>query len=251
VDLKLAEAVLLTSHARLALITGEPMGLSLEHPLFKYTSSIIFEKDAGQGWSGPATQVANHPEGWCESLRASGVGDVALQGGGGIRVTRSDRQWVWQQTMDLVQPKPADGKIWAVRYREFELKNVGAPPEVTVEAASARLLEVLQGCESLARDAGEAGWAKFFGNALIELTRADSATPQACQLLPVRGYSAAAHRLLRACDLAWAFGGMGSWNDLYFDESSHARRYDHLTPQLKAALEGGILAAAKSEVSTG
>jgi len=62
-DLKLAEAALLTSHARLALSTGEPLGLNLEHPLFRYTSTLVFEIDGGQGWSAPASEVANHPEG--------------------------------------------------------------------------------------------------------------------------------------------------------------------------------------------
>lgn len=251
VDLKLAEAALLTSHARLALSTGEPIGLSLEHPLFKYTSTIIFETDAGQGWPGPASQVANHPEGWCEYLRASGASAIALQSGGVIRVTGTGPEHVWHQTMDVLQPKPADGRLWAVRYRAFESKNVGTPPELTVDDASARLREVLQGCESLARDAGEGGWAKFFGNASMVLNQPAEVSSQKCRLLPARGYSAAAHRLLRACELSWAFGGMGSWNDLYIDDSRHARRYDELTPQLKKALDAGISAAVNSEPSAG
>jgi len=51
--------------------------------------------------------------------------------------------------------------------------------------------------------------------------------------------------------LSWAFGGMGSWNDLYIDDSRHARRYDELTPQLKKALDAGISAAVNSEPSAG
>jgi len=249
VDLKIAEAALLTSHVRVALTTGEPLGLSLEHPLFKHTFTLVFETDAGQGWSGPASQVANHPEGWLEYLRASRARAIALQGGGVIRVAGAGAERVWHQTMDVVKPKPENGRLWAVRYREFEAKNVGTPPQITVETASASLLEAVQGCESLARDAGELGWAKFFGNAVRALNLVDNVTPQECQLLPTRGFSAAAHRLLRACELSWAFGGMGSWNDLDLDDSTQAYRYDKLTPQLKAALDAGILAAVNSELS--
>jgi hypothetical protein len=56
-------------------------------------------------------------------------------------------------------------------------------------------------------------------------------------------YSREARQLLSACERAWVFGGMGSWNDLGFREGDLQRRYDQVTPSLYEAVVGGIAAA--------
>jgi len=247
VDGKLAEAVLLTSHVRVAFANIQPFTLSREHPSFAGTASLTFEIDDGQGWSGAATQVASSLAGWFEYLQASAARACGLVGGV-LCVSGPAGERVWRQSMDVVKPRPADGRIWAVRYREFDAK--AAWPQVSLEASAARLLEVLVECQALAHDAAEAGWAKFFDNARHELNPPTDSLVQASHLLPALGYSAAAQRLLRGCELAWAFGGMGSWNDLDFADVEHRRRYGRLTPQLKTAVLEGICAAVNSELNT-
>lgn len=246
-DGKLAEAVLLTSHVRVALANIEPFALSLEHPSFKGTSSLSFELDDGQGWASSATQVATSLPSWFQYLQTSGVQSCALVGGV-CAVARAGGERVWQQSMDLVQPRPEDGRIWSVRYREFAATSAGPRPRLELDSAASHLLEVLDECQALARDAGEAGWAKFFANARNELNPPADRQPQNSHLLPKHGYTSAAQRLLRGCELSWAFGGMGSWNDLDFADSGHARRYDRLTPQLKTAVLDGIAAAVNAEL---
>lgn len=246
-DGKLAEAVLLTSHVRVAFANSEPFTLSLQHPSFRGTSSLVFETDDGQGWSGPATQVATDLSGWFEYLQSSGVQSCALVGGV-FGVSRTGAEHLWQQSTGLVQPRPADGRIWAVRYREFASKHVGPVPRPSLDPCVTRLLEVLDGCQTLARDASEAGWETFFANARNELDPPAGNPQPKSHLLPQHGYSSAAQRLLRGCELSWAFGGTGSWTDLYLADDDHARRYDRLTPLLKTAVLDGISAAVNSEL---
>jgi hypothetical protein len=47
---------------------------------------------------------------------------------------------------------------------------------------------------------------------------------------------------LDACQSAWVFGGMGSWNDMGF-EGADQKEYDHVSEQLFAALNETIQAA--------
>ena len=52
-------------------------------------------------------------------------------------------------------------------------------------------------------------------------------------------------RLLDACQSAWVFGGMGSWNDMAFDGEVQVE-YDRTSEQLFLALNEVILAAANA-----
>jgi len=242
-DGKLAEAVLLTSHARVALAGVLPFALNLSHSAFKYTSSLRFELDSGAA-ADAASVVATSPEGWFEYLQSSGVHSLALRSGAMICVSGAAPERAWQQTSDLVKPRPADGRIWAVRYQELKVPPAGS--ELDVDGATARLVEVVEACEALARDAKENGWSAFFGRARSEMKPEPGSPLQQSNLLPPRGYSDAAQRLLRGCELAWALGGMGSWNDLYLEDHELARRYDRVTPQLSSALHASVPAAVNS-----
>jgi hypothetical protein len=54
-----------------------------------------------------------------------------------------------------------------------------------------------------------------------------------------------ASQLLAACQAAWAFGGMGSWNDMSF-QGAEQRRYERLSYELYALINRAICAATNS-----
>lgn len=64
-------------------------------------------------------------------------------------------------------------------------------------------------------------------------------------LVPEGLLSLSARQILAACQAAWVFGGMGSWNDLAFDGQEQSR-YRGLSNELFALLNMAICASVNS-----
>ncbi len=56
--------------------------------------------------------------------------------------------------------------------------------------------------------------------------------------------------MLAACQKAWVFGGMGSWNDMGFDGEDQ-KDYVRLSEALFQALNAAIVAAANASLGVG
>jgi predicted butyrate kinase (DUF1464 family) len=52
-----------------------------------------------------------------------------------------------------------------------------------------------------------------------------------------------AKQLLFSAGNAWVFGGMGSWNDLGFDNKEDNETYDRLSEQLYSNINEAIIAS--------
>jgi hypothetical protein len=63
-------------------------------------------------------------------------------------------------------------------------------------------------------------------------------------LAPVDTLSPEAENLLNACQAAWVFGGMGSWNDIGFEDAAEQAEYEAVSSYLYNALVEAIPAAA-------
>ena len=50
---------------------------------------------------------------------------------------------------------------------------------------------------------------------------------------------------------AWVFGGMGSWNDVYFDDREARTEYEAISRHLYSALLTALLASVNSEFDPG
>jgi hypothetical protein len=90
-------------------------------------------------------------------------------------------------------------------------------------------------------------WADFFQKAMPRL---GSDTPEAGYyyeaLVPQQDYSLEARRILYTAASAWAFGGMGSWNDQYFEDPKDNQVYDQVSARLYDAINSAIVAAVNS-----
>ena len=60
---------------------------------------------------------------------------------------------------------------------------------------------------------------------------------------PANSYPLAAKQLLFAAGNAWVFGGMGSWNDLGFDDCETNALYDRLSAQLYTCINTAVVVA--------
>lgn len=82
------------------------------------------------------------------------------------------------------------------------------------------------------------------------LPRLDSDAPAAGYyneaLIPDQDHSLEARRILYTACSAWAFGGMGSWNDQYFENPDDNKRYDEVSARLYDAINRSVVASVNS-----
>ncbi len=87
-------------------------------------------------------------------------------------------------------------------------------------------------------------WTNVFQTALDKFNINNPSELLSDEYLPTECYSLEAKQILTACDQAWVFGGMGSWNDIV-----HVDNYDiyrRLTDNLYDTLNNSVAAAINS-----
>ena len=132
----------------------------------------------------------------------------------------------------------AGGDRWAldddgglVRSAATDATTASHPSRPPVDVATAEVLSAIAANADVARRIGDAHWAAYFD-------RARSTAASDSELLAPHT-SPGARRLCGLVSAAWAFGGMGSWNDVVLDDAGAAAR-----GRLYGALITGLVAAA-------
>jgi len=82
----------------------------------------------------------------------------------------------------------------------------------------------------------------FYRDGLLIRMKADEPVSQIDEKdwLPGIGHSLAARQIYAAACQSWVFGGMGSWNDLVFQDPIENSEYEDLSRQLYEAINSGI-----------
>jgi hypothetical protein len=171
-------------------------------------------------------------------------------GGGGrwqLCLASAGRADVWEPKWEVGNRQAAERRIWRVTYALVAEDADAVPatheaPDEIIPALSRTLSEMLEFCGEHNLDS----FAKCFRNASECLVASDpSALVYHQDLAPDGLLSLPAKQVLAACQAAWVFGGMGSWNDLGF-EGQEQSRYQGLSDELFALLNTAIAAAANS-----
>ena len=250
----LAQCIALTAHGR-AILAGrlEPVELLADNTTFQYVHEVRFLDQTGK-------IICADTLGWFAALRQRGATGlrlierpvkadlpdhlgVAFAGFDpwGIQVDLRKKHEMWVPTEDVVRANAKNNRIWRVTYWCVDL--IPSPMQDDVSRASAELRGALEDIRDFAR--GEASdWVAWFDKAL-ECLETDRDIPYHPDLLPSVGYTRAARRLLAAASQAWVFGGMGSWNDMGFDEPQRSR-YEACSAHLYRAVVGACCAATNS-----
>ncbi|TFH09254.1 MAG: hypothetical protein E4H14_04795 [Candidatus Thorarchaeota archaeon] len=114
----------------------------------------------------------------------------------------------------------------------------------SVQKAREKLSKSLQDLADFARKFDYArNWVNNFNNALMTLQEFEPSMSD--EFLPLGMYSKEARQLIEAAFASWVFGGMGSWNDMNFGETNHAK-YESLSESLYTTLCEAIVAAVNS-----
>src|SRR2546430_1039332 len=100
--------------------------------------------------------------------------------------------------------------------------------------------------EGFSSEVQEDWFSEQFRKALTLLQSDQPVPPYHPDMLPEKGYTIDARRLLAAAAASWVFGGMGSFNDLGFRERGINREYHQVADRLFSAVLDAILSAVNS-----
>ncbi len=209
-------------------------------------------------------EVAATPERWFECLMAADVPEVrlfctpqndpgipdrmsaAFVGGGGtwsLKVTdRKGETAVWLSRWAVWDQNAPEGRIWRVSYGRVPERQTRSEPFIDLGSTMAHLRGALQDIYTFSEKHDTAGFTIRFARA-IETLDSHGSTLHGHQhdLAPEGCLPPLAKCLLDACQTAWVFGGMGSWNDLVF-EGAEQEVYDRVSERLFTALKDAIYA---------
>jgi hypothetical protein len=176
---------------------------------------------------------------------------AGLVGGGGtwyMASSFSGHADYWLARWEVTDRNAPDKRIWTVTYgRVAEEEKLPALRTDDISSYENELVDVLKRIEAFALKHDLYSWAKSFRDG-IEALAADEPPGLTYHkdLLPGDGYSIPARRLMAACCQAWVFGGMGSWNDLGFEDASENEEYERLSRELYRAVNLSVERAANS-----
>ncbi len=217
-------------------------------------------------------ELAASPNGWFERLKAEEVPEVrlfcapkndpgipdrispAFVGGGGtwfMKVAdRRGRAALWLSKWEAWDQDAPERRTWRVSYGRIPDLLSRSEPFIDLDGAVIRLRGALQEIYTFAEKYDCARFIISFARALQTLD-SQGATLHGSQrdLAPEGCLPPLARCLLDACQTAWVFGGMGSWNDLVFDGPDRVE-YDRVSERLLAALNEAISTTANSSCAS-
>lgn len=213
-------------------------------------------------------QIARNPMEWFELLRAQGTRGLRLVygeqsvtgisdrmssgfvGGGGLwqieAVLRSGKSGYWRSRWEVGDRNAADRRIWRVAYEKIsEGQSTKGVPE-SLDELSDKLRAALREIREFSAANNCGGFTEWFDRALSALEASSTSVVGFHKdFAPGAILSPSAFRLLDACQCAWVFGAMGSWNDMYFEDAL-GRQYERVSESLFGSLTKAIAAAASN-----
>ncbi len=234
--------------------------------VFQFCRNVNFAAPKHGIFGNAQTILADDPIEWfstlkgrCSGLRLHVVGrndpqladrmSTGFVGGGSrwlIEAVGQPAASLWEDDWRVWNVDAPDRRIWDVSYHRIaDNWTSWLPPSRDMRAVQDDLAAALSAIAAFAKR-NDLGFVSSFEAGLAALdTDQPSATAYHQDLGPPDYLSAPASRLLNACQAAWVFGGMGSWNDGAYGENLQVEG-DALSDRLFNLLQEGISAAANS-----
>jgi len=255
----LAQLIALVAHGNASLNVGyEGSDFYPFNSTFQFCNEVSFV-DVKKLFKVKEIEIARTPNHWFTFLKDNNCRRLSLGysptrnprspdyklagfvGGGGtwhIASSFSSYADYWLGRWQVTNQKARDNKIWKVTYGRVAAKE--KLPKLQTNSLSTyrdKLEHVLKQIEAFALRHNLEFWADYFRKGLEAMTStAPINQTYHKDLLPNTGYSLEAKQLIAAAGQAWVFGGMGSWNDLSFDDMTENKEYERLSEELYAAI---------------
>ncbi len=213
-------------------------------------------------------EVANSPDAWFAYLKAANISTIRLLctpqnhpkisdrmsagfvGGAGIwameAVQQSGKSTIWLSRWEVWNQNAPERRIWRVSYGRVSEMQSPTAPVTDLDSLAGRFRSALADIHQFSERHNCGGFTACFSQAIETLDSGGEKRHGFHQdLAPDGCLSLLAMRLLDACQSAWVFGGMGSWNDMAFDGEGQVE-YARTSEQLFLSLNEVIQAAANA-----
>ncbi len=213
-----------------AYLQGKQVSFDKNHPAGFHYKNIRFVEFVPEDLLVRKPILASNPNDWFKLLKESNINRLYLSfqpssslgledhissafvGGGSqwnIIAKKDDKCDIWQTKWQM---EFGDLKVYYFQL----LIDIDLPklPKTTLEQANKYLSEILKDLVDFTNENNLDNWVNVFQKALDLLSAKDSFMLLQENYLPKDCFSLEAERILAACDQAWVFGGMGSWNDV-------------------------------------
>jgi len=213
-----------------AFLQGKPVSFDKNHPAGFHYGNIRFVEKVPKDLLARKTVLANDPNLWFKYLKDNDVSrlylsfqpstDLGLEdhigsafvGGGShwnIIAEKGDKCDIWQTKWQM---EFGDLKVYYFQaIKDIDLIKI---TKTTVDQAKLYLREILKDLTTFTVKSELDNWEKVFQDAMDFLSIKEPSGLLQQGFLPDSCYSLEAKQILAACDQAWVFGGMGSWNDI-------------------------------------
>ncbi|OIR12701.1 hypothetical protein GALL_57680 [mine drainage metagenome] len=245
-----------------------PIGFNTDNTTFQFCNKVDFREFHRAFFFSKLKEivVANNPTEWFKYLKADGCKSLRLYfeyskdqsfakdhqlagfvGGGGswlIEAIYDNFSNYWANKWEVTNQDDVDRKIWTVNYgltvKQKHISNL----QIDNQKVKNKLRKTLTEIANFAFKQNLQDWGEQFDKAKTIL---DSQTPNDNyyhkDIIPLANYSLIAKQILFAAGYSWVFGGMGSWNDLAFDNKEDDEVYNKLSEQLYSNINEAIISA--------
>jgi len=157
----------------------------------------------------------------------------------------------WTSRWEVWTQNAQDDRIWRVTYEKTRSNRLFRKKTVNLDNIIMRLTKVLVEVHDFSLKHKCNGFMGVFADALDTLNSKGKKLHGYHKDLAPHGFlSSEALTVLDACQQSWVFGGMGSWNDLWFEVDAQ-KEYVRLSAQLLQTVNEAIIAGANSTLSSG
>lgn len=268
----LAQLISLTTYGNAYLATGDlPADFNTTNSTFQFCKTVDFvAMKKPFFFSKPKeTIVAITPTDWFKMIKKDGCKKLRLYfqnskdqslaqehklagmvGGGGtwlIEAIHENYSDYWANRWEVKDQNDPDQRIWKVSYGLTASHDKTTNMKVNLDSIKEEMSETLVQIAAFASQLKYQGWTEQFDKARAVLSSTNpSENYYHKDLIILTNYSLTAQQVLFAAGSAWVFGGMGSWNDIGFDNKEDEKKYDELSAILYDNINQSILAAVNS-----
>ncbi|MBS1599056.1 MAG: hypothetical protein JST75_12600 [Bacteroidetes bacterium] len=268
----LAQVISLTSYGNEYLHTGKlSSDFYLTNSTFQFCNTVDFRdfKEASTFFKKREKIVANNPYDWLHWLKSKNCKKISLiyqysvdpklkpehelagmVGGGGdwiIQTIHDDYANYWWNYWTAGNQNAKDRKIWSVKYIKSHKKQIISRVQIDISKQRSLLQASLQEVTEFAYSKNLTSWGDVFRKSQDVLTEELPGHAYYHQDLIVReNYSLDARQLLFAAAAAFVFGGMGSWNDMWFEKQEDNQKYNDISARLYHEINRSIMVAINS-----
>jgi hypothetical protein len=272
----IAQIVSLASYGNEYLQSGvPPTPYFPANSIFRHCNTVDFREPGKQAPADPAAEraietiLADNPIQWFDLLQKEGYSKLRLYfysstdpgpaadhklagmvGGGGtwlIETLFDGYSDYWSNRWSVTQKENPDNKIWSVNYGRTHICQPISNLQIDIWQTHTQLAFALAEITGFALLKGLTEWAEVFQRSIAALSSQSPGSGYYHKdFLVEKNYSLPARQNLFAAGAAWVFGGMGTWNDLYFETEADNQKYEQVSAKLFAAINQAILAAVNS-----